>query len=162
MNKDVTHSLLNCPGKYTVQVAHFTGEVIINQNDIRAIESGAKAGPESANQGLAAAAQKAHVLTEALRMKGYEAYEFHDINASLVTVGSFDSVGTPRADGKTEINPAVYRIIQVFRGEPSKAFGAMQPKKLIDIYFDTQPIPVLVPKRSISRQLNERLEMAGQ
>jgi hypothetical protein len=137
--------------------------VIINQNDIRAIESGAKAGPESANQGLAAAAQKAHDLTEGLRLKGWEAYEFHDINASLVTVGSFDSVGTPRADGKTEINPEVHRLLEVFRGKPSKgAFGAMEPKCFIGIYFDTQPIPVLVPKRSISRQLNERLEMAGQ
>ena len=47
MNKNVEHSLLDCPGKYTVQVAHFTGEVIINQSEIRAIESGAKAGPES-------------------------------------------------------------------------------------------------------------------
>ncbi len=46
MNKNVKHSLLDCPGKYTVQVAHFTGEVIINQNEIRAIETGAKAGPE--------------------------------------------------------------------------------------------------------------------
>ena len=25
MNKGVTHSLLDCPGKYTVQVAHFMG-----------------------------------------------------------------------------------------------------------------------------------------
>ena len=40
MNKNVTHSLLDCPGKYTVQVAHFTGQVIIDQREIRAIESG--------------------------------------------------------------------------------------------------------------------------
>jgi len=35
MNKDVTHSLLDCPAQYTVQVAHFTGNVIINQREIR-------------------------------------------------------------------------------------------------------------------------------
>ena len=121
MNKNVEHSLLDCPGKYTVQVAHFTGEVIINQNEIRAIESGAKAGPESTKQGLADAAEKAHELTEALRMKGYEAYEFHDRNASLVTVGSFDSFGTPRADGKIEINPEIHRIIELFRAKPVNA-----------------------------------------
>jgi hypothetical protein len=165
MNKDVKHSLLNCPGKYTVQVAHFTGEVIINQNEIRAIESGAKAGPESTQQGLAAAAEKAHDLTEALRMKGFEAYEFHDINASLVTVGNFDSVGTPRADGKIEINPRVHQIIEFFRAQPAKvagAMGAMEPRSFIGIYFDTQPIPVLVPKKSISNQLSHRLETAGE
>ena len=53
MNKNVKYSLLDCPGKYTVQVAHFTGEVILNQNEIRAIETGDKTGPESTKQGLA-------------------------------------------------------------------------------------------------------------
>ena len=54
MNKNVKFSLLDCPGKYTVQVAHFTGEVILNQGEIRAIESGSRPGPESTKQGLAA------------------------------------------------------------------------------------------------------------
>jgi hypothetical protein len=163
MNKNVEHSLLDCPGKYTVQVAHFTGEVIINQNEIRAIESGAKAGPESTKQGLADAAEKAHKLTVALRMKRYDAYEFHDRNASLVTVGSFDSYGTPRSDGKIEINPEIYRIIEFFRAKPVPgAAGAMQPNSLAGIYFDTQPILVEVPKRSIRRHLTQRLDMAGQ
>ena len=165
INKNVEHSLLNCPGKYTVQVAHFTGEVIINQSEIRAIETGAMAGPETTKQGLAKAAEKAHELTEALRIKGWEAYEFHDLNASLVTVGSFDSVGTPRPDGKIEINPQVHRIIDVFRAQPLNAIGeagAMQPRSLVGIFFDVQPIPVEVPKRSISRQLTQRLDMAGQ
>ena len=165
MNKDVEHSLLDCPGKYTVQVAHFTGEVIINQNEIRAIETGAKPGPESTKQGLAGAAEKAHKLTEALRIKGYDAYEFHDRCASLVTVGSFDSVGTPRPDGKIEINPMVHRIIEVFRAQSLNVAGQpgpLQPRSLVGIYFDVQPIPVEVPKRSISRQLTQRLDMAGE
>ena len=115
INQGVEHSLLDCRGKYSVQVATFSGEVIIKQSDIQAIERGIKPGPESTKQGLAAAAEKAHELTEALRIKGYEAYEFHDHNASLVTVGSFDSVGTPRPDGKTEINPQAYKIIEFFR-----------------------------------------------
>ncbi|MGA2253548.1 MAG: hypothetical protein ABSG53_02710 [Thermoguttaceae bacterium] len=163
MNKNVKHSLLDCPGKYTVQVAHFTGEVIINQNKIRAIETGAVAGPESTKQGLADAAEKAHELTEALRIDGYEAYEFHDLNASLVTVGSFDSVGTPRPDGKIEINPMIHRIIEVFRAKPAGVPGrpdAMKIESLVGIFFDIQPIPVEVPKRSIRRQLTQRLDMA--
>ena len=31
MNEGVEYSLLECPGRYTVQVAHFTGQVIIDQ-----------------------------------------------------------------------------------------------------------------------------------
>jgi hypothetical protein len=163
MNKNVEYSLLDCPRKYTVQVAHFTGEIIINQDEIRAIETGTKAGPESTKQGLANAAEKANELTKALRMKHYEAYEFHDRYASLVTVGSFDSVGTPRADGKIEINPQVYEIIERFRAEPVPGgSGALMPKSLVGIFFDVQPIPVEVPKRSIRRQLTQRLEMAGE
>ena len=67
------YSLLDCPGKYTVQVATFKGKVIIQQNEIRAIEDGKPMESE-----LAEAAQKADKLARALRMKGYEAYQFHD------------------------------------------------------------------------------------
>lgn len=153
MNKDVTHSLLDCPGKYTVQVAHFMGKVTINQREIQRIETG----EEMEGGGLAKAAEKAHQLTEALRYKGWEAYEFHDRYASIVTVGSFDSVGTPRADGKIEINPQIHRIIDNFRAKPLKLpgnrDGQLMAQTLVGIGFDIQPIPVEVPKRSISREL---------
>ena len=152
INKNVKYSLLDCPGKYTVQVAHFTGEVILNQNEIREIESGIKPGPESTKQTLATAAEKAHELTEALRMKGYEAYEFHDRTSSQVTVGHFDCVGTLNREGMIVVTPEVNTIIQLF----------VKWKSLVGIFFDGQPIPVEVPKRSISRQLGERLETAGQ
>ena len=36
---------------------------------------------------------------------------------STVAVGSFNSVGTPRSDGKIEINPAIHQLMQ---------FGAKQ------------------------------------
>ncbi|MGA2033639.1 MAG: hypothetical protein ABSG68_15400, partial [Thermoguttaceae bacterium] len=113
MNKGVTHSLLDCQGRYTVQVARFSGSVIIDQRKIQEIENG-----KPVESQLAKAAEKAHELTEALRIKGYEAYEFHDRYASIVTVGSFNSVGTPRTDGKTEINPAIYTIIKTFGAAP--------------------------------------------
>jgi hypothetical protein len=162
INKNVEHSLLDCPGKYSVQVATFTGEVIINQGEIQAIQKGLKAGPESTKQGLAAAAEKAHDLTKALRIKGWDAYEFHDHNASIVTVGSFESVGQPRPDGKIEINPQAYQIIETFRAKEVKGgSGALQPESLIGIFFDVQPILVEVPKRSISRQLAHQLDTAG-
>ncbi len=96
-------------------------------------------------------------------MKGYEAYEFHDRFASIVTVGSFDSVGTPRADGKIEINPRIHAIMKTFGGPPGNGPGpargnTVSVKSLAGIPFDYQPIPVEVPKRSISRELARRLD----
>jgi hypothetical protein len=153
MNKDVTHSLLDCPGRYTVQVATFKGNVFIQPKEIEAVESG-----KQIKSQLAEAAKKAHTLTEALRMKGWEAYEFHDRYASIVTVGSFDSVGTPRPDGKTEINPRVHAIMQTFGAQqaPGLPEGVRPLRSLVGIPFDIQPIPVEVPKRSISREMAAR------
>jgi hypothetical protein len=114
---------------------------------------------------LADAAKKADALARALRMKGYEAYQFHDRYASIVTVGSFNSTGTPRADGRIEINPDIHKVMTTFGADPKegenlqnalKASGldkqtlAMPVKSLIGIPFDIQPLPVQVPKRPIS------------
>ena len=160
MNKNVKYSLLDCPGRYTVQVAHFSGEVILNQGEIRAIESGSRPGPESTKQGLAQAAEKAHELTEALRMKGWEAYEFHDRNSSMVTVGHFDSVGAPQADGTVRYIAEVQRIIDVCGIQQVEKPGqppAFKMQSCVGIFFDPQPIPIEVPRRSISRQLGQRI-----
>ncbi|HLA84650.1 MAG TPA: hypothetical protein VJL29_07640, partial [Thermoguttaceae bacterium] len=114
MNEGVEHSLLDCPGRYTVQVAHFVGKVVVDQEEIDEIKKGQRRMPESK---LHKAADLAHRLTVALREQGYEAYEFHDRKSSIVTVGSFDSVGTPRPDGKIEIDPTIHRIIETFKGK---------------------------------------------
>ena len=155
MNEDVKHSLLDCPGKYTVQVATFKGRVVTKQQDIMAIEQG-----KDFKGTLTDAAWKAHRLTEALRQKKWEAYEFHDRYASIVTVGSFESAGTPRRDGKIEINPQVHAVIKAFAAEqisqpvPNGALPA-KVKTLIDIPFDVQPIPVEVPRRSIGHEMSK-------
>jgi hypothetical protein len=160
LNKDLEYSLLNCPGKYSVQVATFKGHVEIHQDKIEAIKNGTV----KIKGGLIEAANKATLLTQALRMKGYEAYEFHDRNASIVTVGSFNTVGTPLPDGRIELNPKILRIMQNFSAKPvdeqvndpnSNALNS-EPKKLAGIYFDIQPIPVQVPRASISESLNQK------
>lgn len=152
MNEQVEHSLLDCPGKYSVQVATFKGQVLVDPKHIAAVESGA----ETLESGLAEAAENAHILTEALIAKGYQAYEFHDRYMSIVTVGSFNSVGSPRADGKTEINPQIHRIMETFGAK--KANGTVSPKTIAGVALDAQPVPVEVPKQSIgamySRQGN--------
>ena len=133
-----------------MKVATFTGHVVIDQKVIKQVESGAALGSR-----LADAADKAHRLTLALREKGYEAYEFHDRYSSIVTVGSFKTPGTPRSDGRTEINPAIHKIMTTFGAQttvvPGKAAPEVgRPKKLVGIPFDLQPLPVEVPLRSLS------------
>ncbi len=152
MNEDVPHSLLDCPGRYTVRVATFRGNIIIDQRKVEAIENGGKMASR-----LEKAAIEAHRLTEELRKQGVEAYEFHDRHESIVTVGSFQSIGRPRSDGKQEMNQAVLRVIQQYSPrqqalvDPSgRAVAGLQPRTLGGIPFDVQPWPVEVPKRSIA------------
>lgn len=148
-NKGVEHSLLDCPGTYTVQVATFRGRMVIDQQEISAIQTGRK----NVKSQLVEATEKAHKLTEALRLKGHEAYEFHDRYASIVTVGSFDYVSQQMPDGRIEVNPAIQAVIdrfgpkQTLRGGPT---GGMAQQMLLGIPFDMQPKPVHVPKQSIA------------
>jgi hypothetical protein len=150
LNQDSPYSLLKCPGKYTVQVAHFTGRVEIDPGKVQDALNGGDFGDR-----LAEAGEKAEILTKALRQKGYEAYEFHDRYASIVTVGSFDSVGSSRPDGKIEIHPDIHRIMQIF-GAETDAQGGTRRKDLVKIPFDMQPIPVEVPRASISASYASR------
>ena len=153
LNKGVEFSLLNAKGKYTVQVAHFTGKVITDQGKIRSIKNGDANLTESR---LQEAAVKADKLARSLRLKGYEAYQFHDRYASIVTVGSFYSVGTPRQDGKIEINPKILKIIETFKGRPDRSTGKIGAQLVVNIPLDLQPIPVEIPKESITSSLVRR------
>ncbi|MEE8452777.1 MAG: hypothetical protein V3R99_12710 [Thermoguttaceae bacterium] len=153
MNKHVTHSLLKCPGRYTVRVATFKGNVFIEPEKIREIEAG-----KVVESKLAKAAEMAHLLTEALRLKGYDAYEFHDRYSSSVTVGSFNATGMPGVDGKIVVDPRIRTIIETFGARPLDGptpRGAVPAhlKTLNGIPFDVQPMLIHVPKRSISREL---------
>lgn len=153
LNKGIKYSLLDAKGKYTVQVAHFTGKVITDQGKIHRIKNKKLNQKESR---LQQAAMNADKLARALRMKGYEAYQFHDRYASIVTVGSFNSVGTPRQDGKTEINPTIHKIIDTFKGRPCRATGKIGSQLVVGIPLDIQPIPVEIPKESIISSLVRR------
>lgn len=151
MNEPVKYSLLKCPGKYSVKVATFTGQSVIDPKKIKQIEAGG--GP---SMKLADAAQKAHDLTMALRAKGYEAYEFHDRYASIVTVGSFDTLGNRLPDGKIAANPQIKAVIENFGPEqihmPNGSVAMGQPRQIksLGIRFDIQPQLVEVPQQSIA------------
>jgi hypothetical protein len=157
MNEAVKYSLLNCPGTYSCKVATFTGSVVIDQRIIEEVKNGKKL-PSRLEQ----AALKAHQLTMALRSKGYEAYEFHDRYVSMVTVGSFNSVGSPRADGQIEIDPRLHAIMETFSAEKKIVVGQASPKvgtpkTLLGIPFDVQAMPVEVPQKSISKAYDRPL-----
>lgn len=147
MNRDVEHSLLDNPGKYTVRVASFGGSSTM---ELHNVSNKGKKLPSK----LEEAAIKAHRLTTALRRQGVEAYEFHDRCESIVTVGSFESIGTPRPDGKTEINPRVHQIMKAYGAQRQQLPGGgslgLVPRSLDGVPFDVQPRPVEVPKRSIA------------
>ncbi|MEX2186404.1 MAG: hypothetical protein WD875_06410 [Pirellulales bacterium] len=176
MNSGVKYSLLDCPGKFTVQVATFTGKVVIDQSKVQQI----LAEDRPVEGGLVNAAEKAHTVCMSLREKGYEAYEFHDRGMSIVTVGSFDSVGTPfrksvdtpyRKEEKTmtELDPKIHKIMQTFAATDQQLPGNLRygtditrpvlgrrPKSLDGITLDSQPLPVTVPKRSFSSSFGFR------
>jgi hypothetical protein len=115
MSQGFDHNLLDCPGRYTVQVATFRGKTVLQS-------SGAE--PEAAKKSwswgkdksdpLVEAAENAHLLVEELRKHGYEAYEFHDRTESIVAIGSFDNVGQRLPNGQLTPTPDVQKLIEKF------------------------------------------------
>ncbi|HEX5103618.1 MAG TPA: hypothetical protein VFV87_07405 [Pirellulaceae bacterium] len=158
LNRDLPNSLLECPGRYTVRVASFRGVDTMKPAEFERLTSK----PRDMAK-IDQAAQKAYDLCAALRQQGYEAYQFHDRTESIVTVGSFDSVGTPRQDGKTEINPAVHEIMKRLGPSsarlPGQAAMGLAPKVVAGIALDPQPLPVEVPRESIAAAYNQTKTM---
>lgn len=153
MNQDLPNSLLKCPGKYTVRVASFRG--VDTMTPAKFDELTQK--PRKMAK-LDEAAIKASKLCAALREKGVEAYEFHDRTESIVTVGSFEQVGQPRPDGKTEINPGVHRLMKEYgpvqKTKPGTNVNEVYARALNGIAFDPQPMPVEVPRQSLAAAYN--------
>jgi len=154
MNQDADYTLLDCPGKYTVKVASFRGRVIIDQKKIKEIEEGAAKIEHRLNE----AAEKATRLVAALRQKNVEAYVFHDRFESMVTVGSFDWVTRSLPNGKVQIHPQIERVMKLYGAQQEKLAGAQKGLKprylkgLQGIPFSVQPMPVAVPRRSLSAE----------
>jgi hypothetical protein len=153
INKDLPHSLLKCPGRYTVRIASFRGVDTMKPAEFERLTTA----PRKISK-IDQAALNASRLCAVLREKGVEAYEFHDRTESFVTVGSFSDVGQPRADGKIEINPAIHRIMEDY-GPVEQAKSGTNQKELYarvisGIRIDPQPVPVEVPRQSIAASYN--------
>ena len=96
---DGPHNIRYCPGRYTIQVASFSGRSTFDpDNDPRF--KGVLAAMKSP---LATAADDAERLAEALSRDkeilktGYQPYVYHDRFSSRVTIGSFNSPTDPAA-----------------------------------------------------------------
>ena len=106
------------------------------------------------------AGNKAENLCEALRLKGWEAYTFHDRTSSIVTVGSFNALGkTDRYGDVIEYLPEIINIYATFAWDPQKDKVVQQKlapgetlqaaRSLIGIPFLQTPEPMEVPKTYI-------------
>ncbi len=153
MNKDLPHSMLKCPGRYTVRIASFRGVDTMKPAEFERLTTQRRKISK-----IDEAALKASRLCAALRDKGVEAYEFHDRTESIVSVGSFNEVGQPRADGKQEINPAVHKIMQQYgpveQAKPGTNQVEMYARMIEGIRLDPQATPVEVPRQSIATAYN--------
>ncbi len=177
-NVGVEHSLLDCPGKYTIKVATFKGRTSLTRANDEVGESRTRKAKK--DDPLVLAVRNAQLLTKALREKGWEAYEFHDRYESYVTIGSFED-GRQTADGKIALSHRDARIIidtfgastpnNIFNrpalqdvrleeeykrqfttrlGSSGQVASGFHPKKFVGLPFDIFPEPIAVPKRSIS------------
>ena len=160
LNEDIEHSLLECPGTFTVKVATFTGLAAVHPKHIKEIET---KGMQSSR--LEKGAIKAHRLTIALRAKGYEAYQFHDRKQSIVTVGSFSRAEQVNKEGRVVYPPEVQELLQRFCAKrqgtsPDLRHPGLQtgilPETLLGIPFDIQPVLISVPQRSVSSDFAQR------
>ena len=164
LNRNVEHSLLDCPGKYSVLIATFKGNSIIDQQKIKDVQASRR----DMKSQLDIAADRAHRMTVELRKLGYEAYEYHDRESSIVTYGHFDSVGTHREDGTIDPLPQIQAAIEFFGAheqstpDPGSTATGIMPLKMAkngpnsELVFDVQPTPVAVPKRSIAAEYAHR------
>ncbi|MFM8985643.1 MAG: hypothetical protein ACKONH_06245 [Planctomycetia bacterium] len=174
MNADVTHSLLDCPARYSVRVATFTGSGMIGQAaeaDPAATSGGLvdvsklvgalrgqgwqdpKLQSMQSESRLVEAADKAHRLTVALRRQGFQAWEFHDRESSVVCVGSINQLAVPQADGKAVVNPEITKIVAALGPNPAKmAQGVIEPRAFDGIFLDVDPKPIDVPRTPTRRR----------
>ena len=116
MNEGVEHSLLDCPGRQTIQVATFRGKTILQTSakEDAASKSFWGGHKKDDKNPLVEAAENAHLLAKELRSHGYDAYEFHDRTESIVTIGAFAQAAQQLPDGRVVAIPEVQKIIQTF------------------------------------------------
>ena len=108
------HSLLTCPGKYTLVVASYYGHQLTSHESEQNFKTSVARFDMKIGSSLDNDALKAWKLTDALRnakrhgySTNFEAFVWHDRHKSLVTIGAFDN---PK-------DPAIVRLARQFAGK---------------------------------------------
>lgn len=112
LNSQLQHSLLENPKRFTVRIGTYRGEDTFVIGTTKPMLDG----DESNLTGLEKAAETANLAVQLLRNQGFEAYQFHDRNSSIVTIGSFDSIGQSNADGSFAYSAEIQKVINTFGG----------------------------------------------
>lgn len=172
LNQDVEHSLLENPGAYTVVVKTFraTERIVDQKTSAKSIR------PDGDHLALMMATANKMVME--LRKKGVEAYQYHDRHQSLVTVGSFERLGTELPGGRFQYASGIRKTLTEYSAlnvEPALAaqvptrnqrhsdrngvLPAIAANAVALVPFDVRPKPIAVPKvekSSLYRALGRR------
>ena len=132
INKDRPYSLLRNPGRYTVQIATYTGQMEYKKSS-GVVNNIPIFNPKKKTE-LEMAGEAAIALCKALRARGIEAYEFHDRYASTVTVGSFDQPN----------HPMIQQVIQQYQARIVD--NALRTVAIDGIECDPKPVVIEVPR----------------
>ncbi len=136
LNAGEEYSLTKNKGKYTLRVATFRGNSIMQVGN-QVSEKAANHFNQFFGSNLDESGNKAWVLCQALRSaskygypQDYEAYLFHDRYESFVTIGSFAS----------ENDPAIVELARMFRGKPTMHQG--QEREVAEVFSIPRQVPI--------------------
>lgn len=146
LNSGMEHSLLKCPGKYSLVIKTYSGKSVAKLADSSFADAVARFDANFSESSLDDAAMSAWELTEAMRNAtklgyptDYEAYVYHDRYNSMVTVGSFDSPNDPR----------IAELAELFRGKIKKNPSTGRDFLAAEIFtIPRNPPPNQLPKKS--------------
>ena len=145
LNSQVDYSLLENSGRFTVIVRTFAGlgTIVDGKRDKEF---------QPSSERMDSCATNADKMVQELRKQGVEAYQFHDRTRSLVTIGSFDSLGRQLPGGGFEYDPAIRHTMQTYcagnQSEPTQFGPGIAANHIASIPYDVQPTPIAVPKKS--------------
>ncbi|MEO1524461.1 MAG: hypothetical protein AAFX06_03455 [Planctomycetota bacterium] len=145
LNEGRLHSLLDSEGKFTVIVRTFDacGTIQGAKNEDKFTASAERM------DGYVLAAEK---MVKQLRKDGIEAYQYHDRVRSVVTVGSFESLGRELPDGGFEYAPEIRRVMHTYSALNNTNVHTTPGQRGISanhvggIPYDIQPTPIAIPK----------------
>lgn len=145
LNEDRVFSLLKADGKFTVIVRTFSA--------CGTIEGASNDGKFKENiERLDKYVLDAERMVKTLREKGVEAYQYHDRTRSVVTVGTFDSLGREIPGGGFEYDPGIRRVVREYSAlnntNTHNTVGqrGIAANHIGGIPYDIQPTPIAIPK----------------